>query len=82
MQNPMRNLILSSLSILALLMYPLYLPAQNSFSLSLDVNDTAGDQAVTSLNASADQIVTIQIFGTVFRMQTALLRALNTTPVR
>ena len=59
----MRNLILSILSLLALLMYPLSLSAQNSFSLSLDVNDTAGDQAITSLNASADQIVAIQIFG-------------------
>ncbi|MXX14469.1 MAG: hypothetical protein F4Z86_13655 [Gemmatimonadetes bacterium] len=63
MENPMRNLILSILSLLALLMYPLSLSAQNSFSLSLDVNDTAGDQAITSLNASADQIVAIQIFG-------------------
>ena len=60
----MRNIVLSILSILALLMYPLSLLAQNSFSLSLDVNGTAGDQAVTSLNMSADQIVAIQIFGT------------------
>ena len=60
----MRNIVLSTLSILALLMYPLSLWAQNSFSLSLDVNGAAGDQAVTSLNMSADQIVAIQIFGT------------------
>ena len=60
----MRNIVLSILSILALLMYPLSLWAQNSFSLSLDVNDTAGDQAVTSVNVSADQVVAIQIFGT------------------
>ena len=60
----MRNLILSTLSTIALLMSPLSLSAQNSFSLSLDVNGTAGDQAVTSLNVSADQIVAIQIFGT------------------
>ena len=60
----MRNLILSTLSTIALLMSPLSLSAQNTFSLSLDVNDTAGDQAVTSLNVSADQIVAIQIFGT------------------
>ena len=59
----MRKLILSTLSTLALLIYPLYLSAQNSFSVSLDVNGAAGDQAVTSLNVSADQIVTIQIFG-------------------
>ncbi len=60
----MRNLILSTLSTLALLIHPLSLSAQNSFSLSLDINDTAGDQAVTSLNVSADQVVAIQIFGT------------------
>ena len=59
----MRNLILSTLSTLALLIYPLSLSAQNSFSLSLDVNDTPGDQAVTSLNVSADQVVAIQVFG-------------------
>ena len=59
----MRNLILSTLSTLALLIYPLSLSAQNSFSLSLDVNGAAGDQAVTSLNVSADQVVAIQIFG-------------------
>ena len=60
----MRNIVLSILPILALLMYPLSLSAQNSFSLSLDVNGAAGDQAVTSVNVSADQVVTIQIFGT------------------
>ena len=64
MKNPMRNIVLSVLSILAFLMSPLSLSAQNTFSLSLDVNGTAGDQAVTSLNVSADQIVAIQIFGT------------------
>ena len=60
----MRNIVLSILSILALLMYPLSLSAQHSFSLSLDVNDTAGDQAVRSLDISADEVVAIQIFGT------------------
>ena len=55
--------ILFILSTIALLIHPLSLSAQNSFSLSLDVNDLAGDQAVTSLNVSADQIVAIQIFG-------------------
>ena len=60
----MRNIVLSTLSILAFLMYPLSLSAQNSFSLSLDVDDTAGDQAVRSLNMSADEVVAIQIFGT------------------
>ena len=43
----MRNLILSTLSTLALLMYPLSLSAQNSFSVSLDINGAAGDQDVT-----------------------------------
>ena len=59
----MRKLILSTLSTLTLLIYPLSLSAQNSFSLSLDVDDAAGDQAVTSHNVSADQVVAIQIFG-------------------
>ncbi len=57
----MRSLILSTLSILALLIHPLSPSAQNSFSVSLDVDGAAGDQAVTSLNMSADQIVAIQI---------------------
>jgi len=60
----MHKLILSTLSMLALLIYPLSLSTQNSCSLSLDVNDIAGNQAVTSLNVSADQVVAIQIFGT------------------
>ena len=59
----MRNLILSTLSTLVLLIYPLSLSAQNSFSLSLDVDGATGDQAVTSLNTSADQVIAIQIFG-------------------
>ncbi len=60
----MRNIVLSILSTLALLMSPLSLSAQNTFSLSLDVNGAAGDQAVTSLNMSTDQVIAIQIFGT------------------
>ncbi len=59
----MRNLILSTLSTLALLIPPLSLSAQNSFSVSLDVDGAAGDQAITSINVSADQVVAIQIFG-------------------
>ena len=59
----MRNLILSTLSTLALLIHPLSLSAQNSFSVSLDVDGAAGDQAITSGNVSADQIIAIQIFG-------------------
>ena len=59
----MQNLILSTLSTLALLIHPLSLSAQNSYSLSLDVDGAAGDQAVTSGNVSADRDVAIQIFG-------------------
>ena len=40
----MRNLILFTLSTLAFLIHPLFLPAQNSFSFSIDVNTAAGDQ--------------------------------------
>ena len=50
----MRNLILFTLSTLAFLIHPLFLPAQNSFSFSIDVNTAAGDQAVTSVNVSPD----------------------------
>ncbi len=57
----MRNLILSTLLTLALLIYSLSLLAQNSFSLSQDVDGRAGDQAVTSLNVSANETVAIQI---------------------
>ncbi|MDE0555819.1 MAG: leucine-rich repeat domain-containing protein, partial [Candidatus Poribacteria bacterium] len=60
----MRNLILSTLSTLSLLIHPLSLSAQNSFSVSLEVDGSAGDQAVTSLNVSADQVIAIQIFAT------------------
>ena len=56
----MRNLIVSTL---ALLIYPLSLSAQNSFSVSLDVDGSAGDQGVTSLNTAPDQVVAIEIFG-------------------
>ena len=59
----MQNLILSMLSILALLIYPLSLSAQNSFSVSLNVDSAAGDQAVTSLNTAPDQVIAIEIFG-------------------
>ncbi len=59
----MHNLILFTLSTLALLIHPLSLASQNSFSISLDANGAAGDQAITSVNVYADEIVTIQIFG-------------------
>ena len=36
---------------------------QNSFSLSLDVDGSAGDQSVTSANVSTDEMVAIEIFG-------------------
>ena len=39
-------------------------PASANFSLSLDVDGATGDQAVTSLDVSTDQVVAIQIFGT------------------
>ncbi len=54
---------LSTLFLIALLIYPLSLFSQNNFSLSLDVDSSAGDQAVTSVNTSADQDVSVQIFG-------------------
>ena len=47
----------------AFLIFPLSLSSQNSFSLSLDANSAAGDQTVTSVNTSADQNVSIQVFG-------------------
>ena len=59
----MRKLILFLLSTIALLIYPLSLSAQNSFSLSLDMDSAASDQAVTSLNTSPDQVIAIQVFG-------------------
>ncbi len=60
----MRSMILSIVSTLALMIYPVSVSAQNPFSISLDVDGTAGDQAVTSVNTSADEEVAIQIFGT------------------
>ena len=57
----MRKLIL--LTIAAFLICPLSLSAQNRFSLSLDTDSATGDQAVTSVNISPDQVVSIQVFG-------------------
>ena len=59
----MRKLILSTLSTIALLIYPLSLSSQNSFSLSLDLDNSPEDQALASLIASPDQVIAIQIFG-------------------
>ena len=56
---------------LALLLYPLSLSSQNTFSLSLDADSAAGDQAVTSVNTSADQDVSIQVFGSTIQNATA-----------
>ena len=60
----MRNLILSTLSTIALLICPLSLSSQNSFSLSLDLDNAPDDQALATLIASPDQVIAIQIFGT------------------
>ena len=60
----MRNPILSTLSTIALLICPLPLSAQNSFSLSLDLDNAPDNQALATLIASPDQVIAIQIFGT------------------
>ena len=59
----MYQCILFILSTLALLIHPLSLSAQNNFSVSLDVDGSAGDQAVTSANVSTHEMIAIQIFG-------------------
>ena len=59
----MRNLILPTLSTIALLICPLSLPSQNSFSLSLDLDNAPDDHALATLIASPDQVIAIQIFG-------------------
>jgi len=51
------------LFILAFVIYPLSLSAQNTFSISVDLNSAAGDQAVTSLNTDPNQVIAVQIFG-------------------
>ena len=59
-------LALGAISLLSLLLfiYPWSLSTQtSSFSLALDLDDSAGDQAVSSLDVSPDQVVPIQIFG-------------------
>ena len=56
---------------LALFLYPLSLASQNTFSMSLDANSAAGDQAVTSVSTSADQEVSIQVFGSTIQNATA-----------
>ena len=60
----MRNLILLTLSTIALLIYPLPLSSQNSFSLSLDLDNSPDNQALASLITSPNQVIAIQIFST------------------
>ena len=49
---------------LALFVFPWSLSTQtSSFSLALDLDGSKGDQAVSSLAVSPDQVVSIQIFG-------------------
>ena len=55
---------ITSLLSLMLLIYPWSLsPQTSSFSLSLDLDNSAGDQAASSLDASPNQVISIQIFG-------------------
>ena len=59
----MRNLILQTF-LFAFLIYPLSLSSQNSFSLSVDVDSTPGDQAVSSRDVFPNRTAPIQIFAT------------------
>ena len=55
---------ITSLLSLIFLIYPWSLsPQTRSFSLSLDLDSSAGDQAASSLDASPNQVISIQIFG-------------------
>ena len=58
----MCKLILSTLSTIALLICSQSLSAQNSFSLSLDLDNAPDNQALATLTASPDQVIAIQIF--------------------
>ena len=60
----MHKLILSTLSTIALLICPLSLSSQNTFSLTLDLDNAPDNQALATLIASPDQVIAIQIFGT------------------
>ncbi len=56
---------IASVLSLLLLISPWSLSTQtSSFSLSLDLDSSQGDQAVSSLDVSPDRVVPIQIFGT------------------
>ena len=55
---------ITSLLSLIFLIYPRSLsPQTSSFSLSMDLDSSAGDQAASSLDASPNQVISIQIFG-------------------
>ena len=55
---------ITSLLSLIFLIYPWSLsPQTRSFSLSLDLDNSAGDQAASSLDVSPNQVISIQIFG-------------------
>ena len=55
---------ITSLLSLIFLIYPWSLsPQTRSFSLSLDLDNSAGDQAASSLDISPNQVISIQIFG-------------------
>ena len=62
-QMLLSGLLLTVLALVFLVVGHAAIVAQNTFSLSLDANSAAGDQAVTSVNTSADQDVSIQVFG-------------------
>ena len=47
-------------------------PPPPPFSLSLDGDDTAGDQAVTTLDVAPGAVATIQVFGTGIRQATGI----------
>ena len=65
MSNRMHSLPILLITLTVLLIFPLSLFLQtSSFSLSLDLDGSAGDQAVQSLAVSPNRDVSIQIFGT------------------
>ena len=63
MKSLQRFIVLLSVMVLAVMYPPTPIFGQSTFSFSLDANSAAGDQSVTSVNTSADQAVSIQVFG-------------------
>ena len=58
------TLCIASLLNLMLLIFPWSLSSQtSSFSLSLDLNGSEGDQAIQSLDVFPNQVIFLQIFG-------------------